>query len=85
LSDANYRITQLIREVFREWTDLLAGVLREAREAGELKVQVAPEVLAKHIVATIEGGIMMARLSKDGDHLRDCLNSMRVFLGMEAG
>ena len=84
MSDANDRITQLIREVFREWTELLAEVLREAREAGELKGQIEPVVLAKHIVATIEGGIMMARLSKNGDHLRDCLNSMRVFLGMEA-
>lgn len=74
----------MIREVFRDWTDLLAGVLREAEEAGELKVKVHPEVLAKHIVATIEGGIMMSRLSKDGDHLRDCLHSLRILLEIES-
>jgi TetR/AcrR family transcriptional repressor of nem operon len=61
----------------------LAGILREARDAGELKVQIQPEVLAKHIVATIEGGIMMSRLSKNGDHLRDCLSSIRVLLGIK--
>jgi TetR/AcrR family transcriptional repressor of nem operon len=83
LSDANDRITQLIREVFRGWTELLAGVLREAQDAGDLKVQVQPKVLAKHIVASIEGGIMMSRLSKNGDHLRDCLSSIRVLLGIE--
>ncbi|MDQ7785363.1 MAG: TetR family transcriptional regulator C-terminal domain-containing protein [Desulfomonilaceae bacterium] len=82
LSDANDRITRLIREVFRDWTNLLAGVLREAEEAGEIKIRVQPEVLAKHMVATIEGGIMMSRLSKNGDHLRDCLNSLRVLLGI---
>lgn len=83
LSDANDRITQLIREVFRGWTELLASVLREAQDAGDLKVQIQPEVLAKHIVASIEGGIMMSRLSKNGDHLRDCLGSIRLLLGIE--
>lgn len=61
----------------------MAGVLREARDTGELKVDVRPEVLAKQIVATIEGGIMMSRLSKNGDHLRDCLDTIRVLLGIE--
>jgi len=84
LSDSNDRFIHLIREVFRNWTDLLADILREAREAGDLKVQIPARVLAKHVVATIEGGIMMSRLSKNGDHLRDCLNSVRVILGIEA-
>ncbi len=61
----------------------MGAVLREAREAGEIKTQVQPEVLAKHIVATIEGGIMMSRLSKNEDHLRDCLNSLRIVLEIE--
>jgi len=74
----------LIKEVFRGWTEILAGVLREAQVSGELKVQIQPEVLAKHIVATIEGGIMMSRLSKNEDHLGDCLSSIRVLLGIEA-
>lgn len=76
-------MAQLIREVFADWTVLLAGVLREAQEAGELTVPLQPGVLAKHIVATLEGGIMMSRLSKNGDHLRDCLNSIRILLEIE--
>lgn len=83
MSDANDRIAQLIREVFRDWTNLLAEVLREAEEAGEIRIEVQPEVLAKHMVAAIEGGIMMSRLSKNGDHLRDCLNSLRILLEIE--
>ncbi|MFH0822175.1 MAG: TetR family transcriptional regulator C-terminal domain-containing protein [Pseudomonadota bacterium] len=83
LSDTNNRITELIREVFRNWTELLAEVLRDALDAGDLKVKIPPTVLAKHMVATIEGGIMMSRLTKNGDHLRDCLNSIRILLGIE--
>jgi TetR/AcrR family transcriptional repressor of nem operon len=77
LSDSNPRLSILIGEVFDRWTQLIAEVLRQARDAGELKV------FAKHMVATIEGGIMMSRVSKNGDDLRDCLNSIRAILGIE--
>jgi TetR/AcrR family transcriptional repressor of nem operon len=83
LSDSNPRLSILIGEVFDRWTQLIAEVLRQARDAGELKVSVPPEVFAKHMVATIEGGIMMSRVSKNGDDLRDCLNSIRAILGIE--
>ena len=83
MSDSNPRLSELIGQVFRGWTELVAEVIREAHDAGDLRVQISPEALAKHIVATIEGGIMMSRLSKNGDHLRDCLNSFRVILGIE--
>ncbi|MBI5250423.1 MAG: hypothetical protein HY912_13095 [Desulfomonile tiedjei] len=79
----NPRLSQLIGHVFDNWIELLAEVLRQARDSGELMVSVPPEVFAKHIVATIEGGVMMSRLSKNGDDLRDCLNSIRAILGIE--
>jgi len=83
MSDSNPRLSQLIGEVFRGWVELVAEVIREAKDTGDLKLQVPPKALAKHIVATIEGGIMMSRLSKNGDDLRDCLNSIRAILGIE--
>ncbi|MCL5123552.1 MAG: TetR family transcriptional regulator C-terminal domain-containing protein [Deltaproteobacteria bacterium] len=83
MSDSNDRFTQVISKVFRYWTGKLAEILREAIDAGDLKTQTPPLALAKHIVATIEGGIMLSRLCKNGDHLRDCLNSIRVMLGTE--
>lgn len=69
----NSLFTQLLIGVFRNWIEHLAAVLRQAQDAGELKALIHPEVLAKHVVANIEGGLMMSRLDKDGDHLTDCL------------
>ncbi len=83
MSDSNPRLSELIGTVFERWTGLVAEVLRQACDAGDLTMSVPPELFAKHIVATIEGGIMMSRLSKNGDDLRDCLNSLRVALGIE--
>jgi TetR/AcrR family transcriptional regulator, transcriptional repressor for nem operon len=83
MSDSNPRLSALIGTVFERWTELVAEVLRQARDAGDLTMGVSPEAFAKHIVATIEGGIMMSRLSKNGDDLRDCLNSIRAILGIK--
>lgn len=82
MSDSNQRFSDVIKEVFGTWVGALASILREAQEAGVLKDILPPELLAKQIVAAIEGGIMMSRLSKDGSDLRDCLNSLRFFMGM---
>ncbi len=83
MSDGNDRMAQAIKNVFQDWIAVVAEVLREAEEAGEIKSKLPPEVLAKHMIATIEGGIMMSRLTKNGDHLRDCLESLRVLLEIE--
>lgn len=82
MSDCNPRFADVIKDVFGAWAGALVPILREAQEAGDLKDSFPPELLAKQIVAAIEGGIMMSRLSKDGRDLRDCLNSLRFFLGI---
>jgi TetR/AcrR family transcriptional regulator, transcriptional repressor for nem operon len=82
MSDSNQRFSEVIKEVFGIWVGTLAPILRQAQETGDLKGGLAPELLAKQIVATIEGGIMMSRLNKDGADLRDCLNCLRLIMGM---
>lgn len=82
MSDKNCRFSDLIHEVFTEWASLIADLLMEAQETGELTIKMQPALLAKHIVATIEGGIMFSRVSKSEDDLRDCLRSLRILLEM---
>jgi TetR/AcrR family transcriptional repressor of nem operon len=81
MGDANIRFSKKIHGVFRKWTAILTDLLVEATEMGELKTDISPEILAKHIVATIEGGIMLSKVSKKEDDLRDCLQSLRILLG----
>lgn len=82
MSDTNPHFTNLINEVFREWTAIITEILIEAREGGDLKPEIPPALLAKQIVASIEGGIMMARVSKDEEDLQNCLKSLRILLGI---
>jgi TetR/AcrR family transcriptional repressor of nem operon len=79
MSDSNPRFQEVIREVFERWVDLLTKTLAEHRESDGTTFQ-EPRLLAKLIVAAIEGGIMMARASKDGRDLDDCIRSLRTLL-----
>lgn len=81
MSDRNPKFSSLIRNVFDTWVDKITSLLTEAQQTGELGSKISPRLLAKQIVASIEGGIMMAKLTKNEDDLKDCLDSLRALLG----
>lgn len=80
MSDCNEEYASIIQEIFQKWTDLLADHLREAVSEGDLDLGPSPESLAQIIVAVIEGGIMMARVSKGKTDLADCLDTLKAVL-----
>ncbi len=80
MSDCNEEYAGIIQEIFQKWTDLLADHLREAVSEGDLDQAPSPESLAQIIVAVIEGGIMMARVSKGKTDLEDCLGTLKAVL-----
>ena len=82
MSDRNPKFLNPIRSVFNTWVDRIANLLIEAQKLGELESKFSPHLLAKQIVASIEGGIMMARLTKNENDLKDCLDSLRISLGL---
>lgn len=81
MSDSNENFARVIRQVFAIWTDQIAGLLDEAREEGVLDSAIPDRLLAKTIVATLEGGIMMSRVSKNEQDLEDCLRALKAILG----
>ena len=83
MGDINANFSTKVTGIFSYWEDSLAQILNEARSAGELKNDLDSKVLAKHIIAVLQGGIMMSKASKNGDDLQDCLNSLRVMLGIK--
>ncbi len=82
MSDLNPKYSQFIKEVFNRWIDLLQGVITEGQNLGEISKDLPPRILAKQVVACIEGGIMMSRVSKDEGDLADCLHGLKKWLGL---
>jgi TetR/AcrR family transcriptional repressor of nem operon len=82
MADTGVEYAALIREIFDRWTDILAGFIREARARGDVPRGVRPVPLARHIVASLEGSIMLARLHKRGDAIEESIKYIRTLLGM---
>ncbi len=80
MSDTNSEFARIINKLFIRWSNILEGHLGEAVERGELITRFAPHQLAKLIIAAIEGGIMMSRVSKDEKDLVDCIESLKGLL-----
>ncbi len=79
-SDSCDSFTAVVDEVFEEWTGRLQQVIEAAQTAGQVRSDLPAQMLACHVVAAVEGGIMLSRLKKDGLPLKNCLESLRALL-----
>ncbi len=83
MSDKDRRVSSLIKEIFDEWRDRLEKIVEDAQSAGQIRNDLPARNISNHIVTTIEGGIMLSRLEKKEDALRDCLDSLRSLLDLK--
>ncbi len=65
-----------LAEAFKSWSSLVAGVLEEMKSLGELPAGFDCDAFADYIVSTMEGGIMMSKLSLDPSPIRNCISLM---------
>lgn len=80
MSDANTRYADSVSQLFRQWTDRIAAVIRAGQEAGQFRQDIPADNLAQVIVSTVEGGIMISRLQKEEGPLKTCLDGLKTFL-----
>ena len=73
MSDCNPHFSEVLLSVFTHWVEEIERYLSLAKEEHSLHLNVSPGKLAKAIVATIEGGIMLSRVTKNQADLEDCL------------
>lgn len=82
MSDSNPEFAGAIDKVFDEWISRVAVAVTGAQKNGQLRTDISSGALANHIVATIEGGIMMSRLKKDERPMKECLETLRITLDL---
>jgi len=83
MSDKDERVTLFVKGLFDEWAEKIRKVVKAAQDAGDIRSDIPAGIIAKHIIMTIEGGIMLARLEKSGKPLLDCVNSLIKLTGMK--
>jgi TetR/AcrR family transcriptional repressor of nem operon len=80
LSDVHEGFRARLAEIFSAWRERLTQVLTDARASGAIVAECAPEAVAQFIVASLEGGILLAKLTKDITVLEQCVGETSRYL-----
>jgi len=82
-SDTAPIFAELVSGVFDEWIGKIQSKIAEAQEAGQVRRDLPAKHLAELVVATVEGGIMQARLQKAEGPLSCALETLRTLLALK--
>lgn len=82
MCDTDPEFSRLVEHFFDEWIRRLSSVIRKAQRNGQLRSDIPSDAVAKQMIATLEGGIMMSRLKKNETPMRECLDTLRRTLDL---
>jgi TetR/AcrR family transcriptional regulator, transcriptional repressor for nem operon len=80
LSDVHEGFRARLASVFTAWRVRLTTVLAEAQARGEVVAFCRPEPAAQFLVAGLEGGILLTKVSKDIAVLEQCVSELKRYL-----
>ena len=83
MSDKNKHVAAFIKDLFDEWIAKLREVVKAAQRAGQVTSELSADVLARHIIMSLEGAIMLARLEKSEKPLKDFRASLKTMIGLK--
>ena len=75
MGDHDARYARVVRELFDGWSARIAEVVQAGQEDGSLRADRPAAELARMVVATIEGGIMLSRVVQQEGPLRTSLEA----------
>ena len=78
LADAHEGFRQRLDQVFDRWTEQLDALLREV--GGQLREGVDTVRLARFIIASLEGGMLMTRVTRDVDVMEGIGEDLKRFI-----
>jgi TetR/AcrR family transcriptional repressor of nem operon len=80
LSDVHEGFRQRLSEIFVQWRATLARALRQGQASGRLRADCNPERAAHFLVASLEGGILMSKVTKDITVMEQCVDELKRHL-----
>jgi TetR/AcrR family transcriptional repressor of nem operon len=81
LADAHEGFRQRLATVFERWSGQLQSVLWEARP--QLRDDVDLARMARFIIATLEGALLMSRVTRDVGHLEAIAGDLKGFIAAQ--
>jgi len=82
LSDVHEGFRARLASVFAAWRERITLALRLAQHRGAVDGQCRPEAVADFIVASLEGAILLTKLTKDIAVMEQCVAEMKRYLSL---
>jgi TetR/AcrR family transcriptional repressor of nem operon len=82
LSDLHEGFRTRLADVFSAWRARLTSALQEGQARGEVGADCRPESIAQFLVASLEGAILMTKLTKDITVMEQCVTEMKRYLSL---
>lgn len=82
LSDVHEGFRARLASVFGVWRERLTSALRAEQLRGAVDAACRPEAVADFIVASLEGAILLTKLTKDITVMEQCVAEMRRYLSL---
>ena len=80
LSDVHEGFRKRLSGVFKAWRERLTGALEEAQAAGSVRPDCRPDPVAQFLVASLEGAILVTKLTKDISIMERCVEELKRYL-----
>ena len=82
LSDVHEGFRARLAEIFTLWRARLTQALSEGRARDEVSPGCVPAAAAQFLVASLEGAILMTKLSKDIGVMEQCMAELKRYLSL---
>jgi TetR/AcrR family transcriptional repressor of nem operon len=84
LSEVHEGFRQRLADVFAHWRSTLAGVIADGQKRQQIRPEVDPSSAAQFVVASLEGAILLAKLTRDIGVLERCVHELKEHLRLYA-
>ncbi len=81
--DGNPVLRDRVRKALRGWQTRLRNILEDGITRGTVNPAIDPVEVANHIIANLEGGIVIARLERSDTPLADARNRLTKYLELK--
>lgn len=82
LSDVHAGFRARLASVFQTWRERIVRVLEEARARGEVSTACDPGPVAQFIVASLEGAILLSKVTRDIGVMEQCVAELERYLAV---
>ena len=82
LSDVHEGFRRRLAGVFATWQTRLTDALEAARRCGQVGDACRPDAVAHFLVASLEGAILLTKLTKDISVMEQCVTELGRYLSL---